>query len=177
MKLFLDNFNFNKNIDLDKFYLCFDKCWEYGISLNLEKSMFLVHSRVILGYINVSKRENYWIPKRFLKLSLCHLLRFPKTSKFSMGWLILSCFIQDFAFIMAPITKLSRKVKASVLQFMVFLLGFLVKNTQNDRHKKNHLVNLDKSIWTCQYDWVINLDLVIMTNKVIYYHSTFTISA
>jgi hypothetical protein len=67
MKLFLDNFNvFNdQNIELDKFHLCFYNCWEYGINLNLEKCMFLVHSRVILGYINVSMKEHYWIPNDF----------------------------------------------------------------------------------------------------------------
>jgi hypothetical protein len=37
-------------------------------------------------------------------------------------------------------------VHQSLLQFMVFLLCFLVKKTQNDKHKKNHLVNLDKLI-------------------------------
>jgi hypothetical protein len=30
-----------------------------------------------------------------------------------------------------------------------FLLGFLVKKPKSDRCKKNHLVNLDKSFYTC----------------------------
>jgi hypothetical protein len=31
--------------------ICFDKCKEFGMSLNLEICMFLVHSSVILGYV------------------------------------------------------------------------------------------------------------------------------
>jgi len=49
-----------------------------------------------------------------------------------------------------------------------FLLGFLVKKTQNVRHKKDHPINMNKSIWTYQCDWVINLDLV-STNRMIDY--------
>jgi hypothetical protein len=53
MKLFLDDFNvFNDfKTHLAKFLLCFDKCREFGISLNPEKCMFLVYLGVILGYM------------------------------------------------------------------------------------------------------------------------------
>jgi hypothetical protein len=56
MKLFLDDFSVFNNLDthLPKLRLCFDKCWEFGISLNPKKYMFLVHLGVILGYM-VSK--------------------------------------------------------------------------------------------------------------------------
>jgi hypothetical protein len=56
MKLFLDDFDlFNDiEIDLSKLQLCFNKCQEFGIGLNLEKCMFLVYFKVIIGYI-VSK--------------------------------------------------------------------------------------------------------------------------
>jgi membrane-bound metal-dependent hydrolase YbcI (DUF457 family) len=38
----------------------------------------------------------------------------------------------------------------SLLQFMVFLLGFLIKKYQkNNRHKKNHLVNFNKLFCAC----------------------------
>ncbi len=37
-----------------KFRLCFQKCKEYKISLNLEKCTFMLFSRLILGFI-VSK--------------------------------------------------------------------------------------------------------------------------
>jgi hypothetical protein len=51
MKFFLDDFNVynNMNTHLGKFRLCFDKCREYGISLNLDHYMFMVFSRVIFG--------------------------------------------------------------------------------------------------------------------------------
>ncbi len=56
MKLFLDDFSvfIDLNMHLAKLQLCYDKFQGFGISLNLEKCMFLVYLRVILGYI-VSK--------------------------------------------------------------------------------------------------------------------------
>ncbi len=58
MKLFLDDFNVFNNLytHLPKLQLCFDKCREFGISLNLEKCMFLMHSSNILEYM-VSTRS------------------------------------------------------------------------------------------------------------------------
>jgi hypothetical protein len=51
MKLFLDDFNLFNNLDthLPKLQLCFDKCKQFGIGLNPQKCMFLMHSSVILG--------------------------------------------------------------------------------------------------------------------------------
>jgi len=59
MKLFLDDFSlFNDiEIDLSKLQLCFNKCQEFGIDLNLEKCMFLVYFKVIQGYIVSKKRK------------------------------------------------------------------------------------------------------------------------
>ncbi len=56
MKLFLNDFSVFNDLKthLTKLWLCFDKCQEFSISLNLEKCMFLVYLGVILGYI-VSK--------------------------------------------------------------------------------------------------------------------------
>jgi hypothetical protein len=53
MKLFLDNFNVFNNLDthLPKLQLCFDKCREFGISLNYEKYMLMVHLGIILEYM------------------------------------------------------------------------------------------------------------------------------
>jgi hypothetical protein len=60
MKLFLDDFNLLNDIEIDlsKLQLCFNKYQEFGIDLNLEKCMFLVYFKVILGDI-VSKEGNY----------------------------------------------------------------------------------------------------------------------
>ncbi len=54
---------------------------------------------------------------------------------------------------------------------MVFFSRFSNKKLpKNDRCKKHRLVNLDKSIWTYQHDWVVNLDLhVILIDKVTNY--------
>jgi hypothetical protein len=53
MKLFLNDFSVFNNLDthLPKLQLCFDKCRKFGISLNPEKCMFLMHSSIILGYV------------------------------------------------------------------------------------------------------------------------------
>jgi hypothetical protein len=43
--------------------LCFQKCKEYGISLNPNKCAFMVFSRMILGFI-ISKEEKLPNPKK-----------------------------------------------------------------------------------------------------------------
>jgi hypothetical protein len=55
---------------------------------------------------------------------------------------------------------------ASIIIIHGFFIRFLIKETQNDRHKKNHAFNLDKLIWTCQNDWVVNLDPIILIGSV-----------
>jgi hypothetical protein len=53
MKIFLDDFTMYSDMEshLQKFKLCFQKCKEYGISLNPEKCAFMVFSRMILDFI------------------------------------------------------------------------------------------------------------------------------
>jgi len=49
MRLFLDDFIIFSNLDahLSKLWKCFEKCREYGISLNLDKCAFMVFSGMI----------------------------------------------------------------------------------------------------------------------------------
>jgi hypothetical protein len=114
MKLFLDNFSVLNNLDnhFPKLRLCFDKCKEFDISLNLKKCMFMVHSCIILGYV-VSKEGK--LPNLKKILTIVHIPT-PETVKdievFNGMTQYYRCFIKDFAFIMAPITKLLRKTKA-----------------------------------------------------------------
>jgi hypothetical protein len=56
MKIFMDDFMVYNDMEshLQKLIICFQKCREYGINLNLEKCAFMVFSRMILGLI-VSK--------------------------------------------------------------------------------------------------------------------------
>ncbi len=42
------------DMHMDNFKLCFQKCNEFGVSMNLDKCAFMVFSRMILGFI-VSK--------------------------------------------------------------------------------------------------------------------------
>jgi hypothetical protein len=53
MKIFLDDFIVYSDIEshIQKLRLCFQKCREYGISLNLDKCAFMVFSRMILFFI------------------------------------------------------------------------------------------------------------------------------
>jgi hypothetical protein len=79
MKLFLDNFNvFNdRTLHINKFQLCFEKCHEFGISLNPNKLMFLIHSKVILGYI-VFKEGKLLGPKKIFAIMNMSPLKTPK---------------------------------------------------------------------------------------------------
>jgi hypothetical protein len=65
MKIFLNDFMVYSDMEsyLHKFRLCFQKCKEYGISLNLNKCAFMVFSREILGFI-VSKKGKLLDPKK-----------------------------------------------------------------------------------------------------------------
>jgi hypothetical protein len=60
MKIFLDDFIIYSDMDihLPKLKLCFQKCREYGISLNLKKCAFMVFLGMILGCL-VPKNGNY----------------------------------------------------------------------------------------------------------------------
>jgi hypothetical protein len=53
MKIFLDDFIVYSDMEnqLMKVKLCFQKCKEYRINLNLEKFAFMVFSRLILRFI------------------------------------------------------------------------------------------------------------------------------
>jgi hypothetical protein len=53
MKIFLDDFIMYSDMKnhLQKLRLCFQKCRKYGINLNLNKCVFMVFSRMILGFI------------------------------------------------------------------------------------------------------------------------------
>jgi hypothetical protein len=78
MKLFLDDFSvFNDlNTHLTKLQLCFDKCREFDISLNLEIYMFFMHSCIILGCIK-SKESKLLDPILFFE---CYSYAYPKNN-------------------------------------------------------------------------------------------------
>jgi hypothetical protein len=66
MKIFLDDFTVYSDMEshLQKFIQCFQKCREYGTSLNPNKCAFMVFARMILGFI-VSKKGNNHIQKKY----------------------------------------------------------------------------------------------------------------
>jgi hypothetical protein len=65
MKIFLDNFIVYNDMESHfmKFKLCFQKCSEYKINLNLEKCGFMVFLGLILEFI-VSKEGKIPDPKK-----------------------------------------------------------------------------------------------------------------
>jgi hypothetical protein len=65
MNIFFDDFILYNNMDshLQKFRLFFQKCREYGISLNRVKCVFMVFSGIILVFI-VSKERKLPNPKK-----------------------------------------------------------------------------------------------------------------
>jgi hypothetical protein len=65
MKIFLDDFTMYSDMDshLHKLILCFQKCREYGISLNPNKCAFMLFSRMLLSFI-VSKEGKLPNPKK-----------------------------------------------------------------------------------------------------------------
>jgi hypothetical protein len=65
MKIFLDDFTIYSDMEshLMKLRLCFQKCKEYKINLNLEKCAFMVFLRLILRFI-VSKKGKISDPKK-----------------------------------------------------------------------------------------------------------------
>jgi hypothetical protein len=65
MKIFLDNFTMYSDMEnhLQKLGLCFQKCKEYGISLNPNKCAFMVFLGMILGFI-VSKEGKLLNPNK-----------------------------------------------------------------------------------------------------------------
>jgi hypothetical protein len=65
MKIFLDEFIVYSDMEshLQKLKLCFQKCKEYGINLNLDKCAFMVFLGLILGFI-VSKERKLLNPKK-----------------------------------------------------------------------------------------------------------------
>jgi hypothetical protein len=65
MNIFLDDFTLYSVMEshLHKLKLCFQKCREYGISLNLDKCAFMVFLGTTLGFI-VSKKGELPNPKK-----------------------------------------------------------------------------------------------------------------
>jgi hypothetical protein len=116
MKIFMDDITMYSDMEnhLQKFKLCFQKCREYGISLNFNKFAFMIFLGMILGLL-FPKKGNYQITtKSKVNTSIVNMpppkIRqqiqvFNGTAQFYI------CFIKKFATIMAPIIKLTRKTK------------------------------------------------------------------
>jgi len=105
MKIVLDDFTIYNDMDihLQKFKLCFQKCKEFRINLNPDKCAFMVFSSMILRFI-VSKKGKLLDHKKIQTIVHMHV----STNEMVQFY---RCFIKNFAFIMAPITKLMRKIK------------------------------------------------------------------
>ena len=111
MKLFLDDFSVYSDVatHLPKLCRIFERCRQYGVSLNPDKCIFYVPSGVILGYI-VCQAGKFPDPK---KIEALVNMPPPKNVKAIQTFNGLAqfnrCFIKDYAGIMESITRLTRK--------------------------------------------------------------------
>jgi hypothetical protein len=93
------------------------------INLNLEKCAFMVFSRLILGFIVSNERK---IPtlRRFMQYWVCQYLQTHNRFKSLTVWLnFIDVSSRTFAFIMAPITRVKRKIKPFILTIVSKSLG------------------------------------------------------
>jgi hypothetical protein len=96
---------------LMKLKLCFQKCKEYIINLNLDRCAFMAFSGLILGFI-VSKEGKILDPKKVQAIVNMLVPTNPEQIQVFNGMAqFYKCFIKNFAFIMAVITKLMKKTK------------------------------------------------------------------
>jgi hypothetical protein len=108
MKIFLDDLYSDMDY-LQKLKLCFQKCREYGINLNLVKCAFIVLSGMILGSI-ISKERNLPYPNKIQAIVNMPPPKNPQHIQVFNGMAqFYKCFVKKIAPIMAPITKLTRK--------------------------------------------------------------------
>ncbi len=115
MKIFLDDFTIfsDSSIHLKKLMNYFLKCKKYGTSLNLQKCAFMVCFGTILGFI-VSKEGKTPTPKKIKALVKMQVPKTPQEIQVCNGMAqFYKCFIGNFAFVMALITKLLKKIKVS----------------------------------------------------------------
>jgi hypothetical protein len=86
MKTFLDEFTLYNDMDshLKKFRLCFQKCKEYGISLNLNKCAFMVFLGMILRVYCFQIREITRSKENASNNN--HATTIHNRFKYSMGW-------------------------------------------------------------------------------------------
>jgi hypothetical protein len=110
MKIFLDDFIIYSDLEshLLKLKLCFQKCRKYRINLNPDKCAFMVFSGLILGYI-ISKEGKVPDLKKVQTIVNMPIFINPQQNQVFNGMAqFYKCFIKNFAFSMAPITKLMR---------------------------------------------------------------------
>jgi hypothetical protein len=111
MKIFMDDFMMHSDMEshLQKLILFFQKCREYGISLNPNKCAFMVFSRMILCFI-ISKEGKLLDRKKIQVIVNMPPPKNPQQIQVFNGMAYsYKCFIKNFIAIMAPITKLTTK--------------------------------------------------------------------
>ncbi len=94
-----------------KLKLCFQKCREYRISLNPQNCAFMVFSRLILGFIVCKEGKIPNLKKVQVIVNMLVPTNPQKIQVFNGMAYFYRCFIKNFDFIMALITKLMMKTK------------------------------------------------------------------
>ncbi len=96
---------------LQKLRLCFQKCKEYDINLNLDKFAFMVFSRMILGFIFSKEGKLSDVKKIQAIVSMPPPNNPQQIQLFNWMTQFYICFIKTIIATMAPITKLTRKIE------------------------------------------------------------------
>jgi hypothetical protein len=97
------------DMHLAKLRLCFQKCKEFGISLNPDKCAFMLFSRMILGFM-ISKECKLTNPKKIQTIVQMHVPSNPQQIHvFNNMAQFYKHFIKKNSFIMVPITKPMKK--------------------------------------------------------------------
>ncbi len=99
MKMFLDDFIVYNDMEnhLQKFKLCFQKCKEYGINLNIYKCAFMIFSRMMLDFI-VSKKGKLPYLKKIQAIKHAITLKSPTYSSIQWDGIVLQMFYQKICF-------------------------------------------------------------------------------
>ncbi len=111
MKIFLDDFTIYSDMESHfmKLKLCFKKCREYKSSLDQDKCAFMVFSRLILRFIVFKERKILDLKKVHAIVNMLVPTNPQQIQVFNGMAQFYRCFIKNFVFIMAPITKLMKK--------------------------------------------------------------------
>jgi hypothetical protein len=108
---------------LQKFKLCFQKCREYDISLNPNKCVFTVFSKMILGFILSKEGKLPYLKKIHAIINMPPTKNPQHIQIFNGMALFYRCFIKKNVTIMAPSIKLTKNIETFIWTEECYIKG------------------------------------------------------